>query len=104
MSKAEKKEKISDLLLRIKNCIDKGAYKFTKHALERRNERSLLLPDILHVLKTGWHEKKKDVWNKQYAEWDYAIRGKTEEDDDVRVIVSFDEEQDLLIITVIRLD
>lgn len=77
---------------------------FLQHALVRRKERLLVLPDILHVLKNGWHEKKKDIWNKQFGEWDYAIRGVTEDNHHVRVVVSFDEQLELLIITVIKLD
>lgn len=104
MAKTDKKEKITDLLVQVRKCLDKGSYIFTQHALVRRKERLLVLPDILHVLKNGWHEKKKDIWNKQFGEWDYAIRGVTEDNHHVRVVVSFDEQLELLIITVIKLD
>lgn len=98
-----KKEKISELLRKIKECLETGNYKFSKHALERRKERFISLPDILEVLRHGYHEKTKDVWNEQFNEWDYAVRGKTVDQASCRIIVSFDA-KGLLIITVIRLD
>lgn len=98
-----KREKIPDLLKRIKNCLDSGSYRFTKHALERKVERHIQLPDVLEVLYKGHHEKAKDSWNEQFESWDYAINGKTIDKDPCRIIVSFDN-NGLLIITIIRLD
>ncbi len=56
-----------------------------------------------YVLKTGWHEKAKDQYDVQNKAWNYAIRGKTVDTRELRVVVSFDEEG-LLIITVIDLE
>lgn len=44
-------------------------------------------------------KKSKDCFDKVFSEWNYAVRGKTLEGLDLRVIVSFDKERDLLIIT-----
>ena len=57
------------------------------------------MPDILHVLMTGYHEKQKDQFDETWQSWNYAIRGKTTSNDDLRVIVAIDEEISLLIIT-----
>lgn len=103
MSKQVKAEKIHDLLKRIKDCLDSGNYRFTKHALERKEERFVSLPDILEILRNGHHEKTKDSWNEQFKAWDYAIKGKTVDQETCRIIVSFDS-NGLLIITVIRLN
>ncbi len=94
--------KHSDLLKRIRTCIENDRYKFTKHALERKSERSLSLMDILYVLKNGVHEGAKDSWDKRFEAWNYAIRGKGVDKNDIRIIVSFDK-TGLLIVTVIRL-
>ena len=72
--KIQKTEKFSDLLSRIKYCLEKDEYKFTTHALERRNERIIEIPDILHVLRTGCHEKSKDAWDIKYRTWNYSKR------------------------------
>ncbi len=97
-----KREKIPDLLNRIKDCLDRGNYIFTKHALERRGERAVSLPDVLEVLRNGYHEKAKDNWNELFKEWDYAVRGKTIDQEFCRKVVSFSCNE-LLIITIIRL-
>lgn len=57
---------------------------------------------MLYVLRRGWHEKRKDVFDAHYLAWNYAIRGKTADGRQLRVVVSF-ENKDLLIITAIAL-
>lgn len=96
-------EKLPNILKRVKDCLENGNYRFTKHALERREERVISLPDILEVLLNGYHEKSKDCWNEQFRTWDYAIRGKTTDHTPCRIVISFDC-LGLLIITVIRLN
>ena len=92
-------KKIENLIERIRNCITLGAYRDTFHAIERKNERNITLPEIIHVLSTGRHEKSKDRFEETFKSWNYAVRGQTIDGLDLRVIVSFDEERDLLIIT-----
>lgn len=84
---------------RIKICIKIGAYRDTFHASERKSERNITLPEIIQVLTTGRHEKSKDRFEEVHNAWNYAIRGQTLDGLDLRVIVSFDEERGLLIIT-----
>ena len=95
--------KVENLLEQVDKCIEKGEYQFTRHALERQKERLLSLQDILYVLKHGYHEKSKDSWDEAFSAWNYSIRGKALDNEDVRIVVSFDKDG-LLIITVIRLD
>lgn len=63
-------------------------------------ERELELSDVLYVLKHGYHEKRKTTFDEVFQTWKYAIRGKTIDTVDVRIIIAFDED-DMLIITVI---
>ena len=51
--------KITNVLGKIKECIEKGNYFVTAHTFIRQNERMISLPESLHVLKTGYEEKKK---------------------------------------------
>jgi hypothetical protein len=51
-------KKVENLLERIKNCLHLGAYRDTSHAIERKTERNITIPEIIHVLQTGRHEKK----------------------------------------------
>ena len=103
MPKETKTEKIPDLLEKIKDCLSSGWYRFSQHALDRKKERFLSLPNVLEVLNNGYHEKAKDTWDNVFKTWNYAIRGKTINSEPFRIIISF-EERGLLIITVIRLD
>lgn len=96
-------DKVKNPLQQIRICLRSGRYQFTKHALERTTERDISIPDIMHVLRKGSHEKAKDCWDTNYDTWNYSIRGRTLEDQLIRVIVSFNE-MGLLIITVIRLE
>ena len=94
-----KPKKIEYLLERIKSCISLGTYRDTYHAVERKKERNITLPEIIHVLTSGRHKKSKDQFDEPFNAWNYAIRGWTLDGLDLRVIVSFDNERDLLIIT-----
>lgn len=100
VKKKKNPAKLENLLDKIKECIEKGEYILTSHALERQVERAINLPAVLHVLKTGYEEKNKTFFDSDYNTWKYAIRGKIIRDDlDVRVIVAFDD-CNMLIITV----
>jgi len=95
-----KPKKIDNLIDKIRKCISAGKYRETVHAIIRKKERAIFLPEILHVLNTGKHEKAKDHFDEVFNAWNYSIRGWTLDGMDLRVIVSFDDEIDLLIITV----
>jgi hypothetical protein len=81
--------------------IQSGKYRLTKHAAEEQAKDDIDLQDTLHVLKTGSHEKRKTSFNNIFQNWNYAIRGKTEDLKEVRVIISFSNE--MMIVTVIGL-
>jgi hypothetical protein len=68
-----------------------------------QKKRQITRPEYEYVLINGYHEKKKDDYKEKYKAWNYAIRGKTIDKRSIRVVVSFDE-NDLLVITVIDLD
>ena len=95
-------EKHPDLILTIRKCIEEGRYLDTRHVEDRQNERQINRPEILHVLKNGYHEKKKDKFDEFYKSWNYAVRGKTVDRRELRIIVSFNE-NGMLIITAIEL-
>lgn len=94
--------KIPDVLKKVRLCLDSGRFFDTTHAMTRKQERLVSLPHVLHVLRNGFHEKRKDEYKPEYSSWNYAIRGRTVDNRDVRVAVAFDEDG-MLIITVIVL-
>lgn len=104
MTIKKRPEQITNILEKIKECIEKGNYYVTAHAFIRQNERMISLPESLHVLETGYEEKKKARFDIEHNTWKYAIKGKTIKDDlDVRVIIAFDE-HGMLIITVMHIE
>ena len=96
-------EKAAQLLIVIREHLDGGRYFDTRHGSERKLERLITRPEVLHVLRHGYHEKRKDKFESQFQAWNYAIRGKTSDGKELRVIVSFDE-NNMLIITAIDLN
>ena len=70
--------------------------------MQRKMERAIELQDVVYVLKNGFHETKKTVYDQEHKSWKYAIRGTTIDGDDLRIIVTFVTD-DLLVITLIRL-
>lgn len=85
-------------------CLDKGKYRDTTHAIIRKEQRQITLPEIIYVLKNGRHEKAKDHFEEKFNAWNYSIRGKTVDENELRVIVSFEEERHLIIITAMYLE
>ena len=97
-------DKITDLMGTVQECIEKGNYFVTTHAFIRQSQRMISLPESLHILRTGYEEKRKTCFDVEHSTWKYAIRGKTLRDGlDVRVIVAFDEDG-MLIITVMHVE
>lgn len=85
----------------IRACIELGRYRQSKHAIDRELERTIGLPDVLYVLKNGYHEKQKTSFDEAFQTWKYAIRGKTLDEIDIRIIIAFDDNE-MMIITVMH--
>ncbi len=92
---------IRDVIGEIKKLVARDRFRFSKHAIERQVQRSIHPHDALYVLTNGVHEKKKTSFDPVFHTWKYAVRGKTEDGVDIRVIVALVSE--MIIITVIRL-
>ncbi len=90
-----------DLLKKVREHIQRGTYFLSQHAVDRKTEQAINLPDILFVLELGHREKVKDSFDTKRQTWKYAIRGKTSGSVGVRVIVAVEET--MVIITVMRI-
>lgn len=97
-----KAPKIPHLMREVQECVENGRYLDTRHSLDRQAERAISRLEVLYVLRHGYHEKRKDRYEKGFTAWNYAVRGKTLDRKELRVIVSFDKDR-LLIITAIAL-
>jgi len=97
----KKPPQIENLFQVIRECIEQGKYILTEHAVQRVNERDISLNDAEYVLKNGYHEKNKTSFDDAFRTWKYAIRGKTVEDLDIRIILAFDK-ADMIVITLMH--
>ena len=95
--------KLPDLLAVVSRRAEQGNYVILRHARERGIQRNITEPEWLYVLRNGWHEKRKDQYDEAHQAWSYSIRGKTLDERELRVIVSFDDDPQMLIITLIDL-
>ncbi len=100
----KKRKKINTVLPLAIELLQKGHFVISEHALLRQQERQLSLGDIRNILFTGYHEKKKDEYNDQYKDWNYAVCGQTLDREKARICLAFDHTKLLIIITVIRLE
>ena len=96
------RSKVPDLMKQIRCRLDEGRYFDTRHALGRKSERKISRTEVGYVLRHGWHEKKNDQYEERFKAWNYAVRGKTPDKRELRVIISFNE-NNMLIITAIEL-
>lgn len=95
--KGRSKLSTESLLKMIRHTVETGNYLDTRHANDRRTERLISRLEMEYVLLHGRHEKRKDQYEEIHQSWNYAIRGKTIDKRDLRVIVSF--ENKMLVIT-----
>lgn len=92
--------KIEDLQRRIHEALDEGRFRDVVHARERQAERDITRPEYLYVLRNGYHEARKDEYKPEFCAWNYAVRGRTVDGRDLRVVVSFEEDGMLIITTI----
>lgn len=97
-------KKIENVLLLAKSLMSIGAYVISNHAKLRQGQRCFTIGDIRNIIVTGYHEKRKDEYKEEYADWNYAIRGETLDKDPARICIAFEKEMHFVVITVIRLE
>jgi hypothetical protein len=59
--------------------------------------------EVKHAVVAGYREKSKDEHKREYDAWNCAIRGRTVDGRRLRVVISFEEETSMLIITAVDL-
>lgn len=98
-----KPPKSKNLLQKIYQAVTSGRLFYSNHANDRMLERKLLKVEIEYVLRVGFHEDRKDQFNEKMNSWDYAIRGKTIDGRNLRIIIAIIR-PNILIVTAIDLD
>ena len=100
MSRTSKK---NNVMKSVGECLESGQYRYVGHANLRLQERVVTRLEVKQVLKMGFHERRKDEFKEEHGSWNYSIRGRTVDKRSLRVVVTFDE-SNMLIVTVIDLD
>jgi hypothetical protein len=93
-----------NVLLDARARLASGAYRDTRHAFERKRERALSLLELRQAIHGGYHEAQKDTYKPEHKAWNYAIRGRTLDERDVRVVVTFVVEEGDLMLFVTAMD
>lgn len=101
MKKRNRPSQVENLIEAIKEHLKTGNIRFSEHAIIRKKERHISPQDAVYVLKNGYHEKGKTTFDELNKTWKYAVRGKTLDKEEIRIIVAIVDE--VIVITVIRL-
>ena len=95
--------KATGLLEQIREKVEAGKLRYSVHAGDRMAERGIIKPEVEYVLKNGRHNKRKDQFNEEQKDWDYAMEGNTVDGRKLRIVVAI-VAPSLLVITAIDLD
>jgi hypothetical protein len=85
-AKKVEKLKTDELLGKTKSSLEAKSYYFTSHALQRsKQRRNISELEVIKILKSEskYHEAKKDSFSKDHKAWNYSIRGKSIDSEDI---------------------
>ena len=85
----------------VSDRLDEDRWRLSDHARGRMMRRQLLLPEVEQALSSGIHVPEEDEWDDDHEAWNYAIEGETIDQKRLRIAVSFVEDDDMLVVTVI---
>lgn len=95
--------KVKSIMQASAQAVKAGRLLYSAHANSRMKERGIIKPEVEHILSHGHHEARKDQFNEEFGAWDYAIRGKTLEGRNLRIVVAA-VDPNVLVVTTIDLD
>ena len=86
--------------------ISNSDYVFALHAKDRQKTRNVTDIDVLDILENKENRKRKrnkrkDIYIKGYQDWNYCIEGLDLDENNIRIIVSFNDEL-MMVVTVVR--
>ncbi len=87
-----------DVIEQANECWRGGLVRFTPHCRERMAGRSVEETDIASALETGALAESR--WDDDYEEWRYRILGQDGEGENFSVVVAFEGDVLIVIITV----
>lgn len=100
--KAKRPPKAEKVLETAREHVLADRYLDTRHATDRKNQRTILRSEIREILLGGFHEKARDRYDELHMGWSYSVRGRTADRREIRVVFAFDA-VGVLFITAIEL-
>lgn len=91
-----------EVVARVAEAVATGAYRILPHARQRCTERDVAAADIECALANGHPVPRRDRYDSLAKDWSYCFEGRTVDQDDLRVIVAFEDW--MLVVTVVRLE
>lgn len=90
------RQEATDLARRI---VESGFIETPQHQQDRAIERNVTSRDIAHCLTMG-RVTREPEWNERHQEWRYRIEGEDIEGVELTLIVAFEDEETLAVVTV----
>lgn len=94
----------SHILQRVRQCLENGYFILKTHQKQRERERGITRAEVLYVLRRGNINPKRGGFDSKFQRDKYAIWGRTVDGRKLEIIVAFDPEARLQIITTYDLD
>ena len=94
--------KIENLIEVLKEAVEDGHLLYSSHVNDRMAQRNIIKPEVEFVLSNGYHEARKDKFKEEFDSWDYAIKGKTIDGRNLRIIIAIIS-PNVLVVTAIDL-
>ena len=88
-----------DALKMLRACLQTGIVEYHPHFAKRCRERGVDPQDAQHVLRKGviYDEPELDL---RFQEWRYKVKGRPPDGEKLKVIITFLEHDEVLVITV----
>lgn len=89
----------SDALKLLRQCLETGIVEYHPHFAKRCKERGVDPQDAQYVLRRGviYDEAELDV---RFQEWRYKVEGKPPDTEKLKVVITFLERDEVLVLTV----
>lgn len=78
--------------------------KYSVHALDRMDERSITVFEVEEIIKYGDREELLDEFDLKFKYWRYVIRNRDVNDRDLAISVEIEDANETVVVTVMQID
>lgn len=93
-----------EVLVIVREALKNGKLRFSRHSLDRMDERDIRVFEVELVIKYGRRERGLDEFDKKENYWRYVIRNSDVEERDLAISVDIEDAPDTVIVTVMQID